>query len=270
MQISGRPATNWRVGHDWINRTYWDSVRGKLKADAGDLSETERAELQRKLATEGKVSYQINKNGGFTLESTLDDLALAYDVAHAMYDFDQFGIECLEGLAEIRLQQIQDKFGEFKNQLAISHPELATKRFGFVINELGNLEATSTEELSDQEKQQLNGWLNGFDDLKEMTLGHAEYLVTLCKIDTGMRPKNGGCVHKTLSDLTQYAEIVTMKNIGKFIDYGLLLHNPGSKPGSGYDWREQLEANGDKMLEEMAAAKAEAEAKAKAKKATID
>lgn len=140
-----------------------------------------------------------------------------------------------------------------------------------MINELGNLEATSTEELSDHEKQQLNGWLNGFDDLKEMTLGHADYIIALCKIDTGMRSKNGGSLHKTQADLTQYAEIVTLKNIGKFVDYGLLLQNPGSKPGSGYDWREQLEANGDKILKEMAAAKAEAEAKeAETKKAPID
>gem|GEM_PF-2162235 len=268
------PPTNWRVLQDWDRPTYWESLRGrqKLYADAGSLSETDRAEYERKLATEGMVSYQIDKEGRFTYESTLDDKVLALGIALDMRDYDQRGIWCLESQAQIKLQQIQDKFGDFKDQLAISNPELATKRFGFAINELGNLEATSTEELNDQEREQLNGWLNGFDDLKEMTLGHADYIVALCKVDNGMRPKNGGGVHKTHSDLTQYAEFITLKNIGKFIDYGLLLHNPNSKPGSGYCWREQLEANGDKILEEMAAAKAKAKAKAEAeaKNAPVD
>lgn len=267
MQINRQnlPPTNWRVLQDWDRQTYWERLKAKqLYADAWSLSETQRADNERKLAAEGMVSYQIDKDGRFTYESTLNDDALARNIACDMRDYDQHEIWCLESQAQIKLQQIQNKFGDFKDQLAISHPELATKRFGFVINELGNLEVTSTEELNDQEKQQLNGWLNGFDDLKEMTLGHADYIIALCKVDTGMRRKNGGGVHQTQSDLTKYAEIVTLKNIGKFVDYGLLLHNPGSKPGSGYDWREQLEANGDKLLKEMAVAKAEA------KKAPID
>jgi len=267
MRIEGQlmPPTNWRVQHDWAKQTYWESLREDYarKADEGKLSDTERIECERILATEGMVSLRTNEQGQLTYETTLNDKDLASDVAQAIIKHDQQVIWCLESQAQTRLKQIQDKFGEFKDQLAVSHPGLAAKKFGFVINELGNLEATSTEEkLSDQEKQQLNGWLNGFDDLKEMILGHADYIVTLCKIDTGMRQKNGVGLLKTHSDLTQYSEIFTLKDIGKFIDYGLLLHNPGSKPGTGYCWREQLEANGDKMLKDMTGAGTEAEAEA--------
>lgn len=261
MNIANRPATNWRYTAD--KQTYWESMRQsqKLYADAGNLSEERRIECEKMLPTEGKVSYRFDEAGKFTYESTLDDKHLASEVARALMHYDIRVSECMESQAKIRLEQIQVKFDEFKNELAFTNPELAAKKFGFVINELGYLEATSSEELSDEEAQLISGRLNDFDDLRQMLLGHADYIVGMCKIDTGMRPRNGGGVQQTQTDLTRYAEVVTLKTIRKFVDYGLLLHNPGSKPGSGYSWREQLEANGEKVLKEMAAAKAEADAK---------
>lgn len=236
-----------------IPYNYWQAVRATYEREkvAGRLSEADRVACEQILTTEDQVSYGVTEGGSVFAVSSLKDTDLAQRVAWGLSEYDEGATWALESQLQIKTKMIQVKFDGFKEQLRVSYPELADKQFGFVLNELGNLEATSTEELTDREKNLLNGWLNDVDSLKEWAVDHAKRVIALCKMDTGIRQCDDGVFRKQ-TDMTQYDGMINLENIHKFIDFGRLLQNPNSKAGQGHSWVEQLIVNAEKIREQEA------------------
>ncbi|HEX8592859.1 MAG TPA: hypothetical protein VF682_06230 [Pseudomonas sp.] len=222
---------------------YWQSLKKSYETELAEGTLTpEREQTYKTLLSTQGINYSSTHEDedGISLKIAEDtwehhpqSVDLLLDPSLRSYERDAQWT--LDSMMHQRITQMQDIFVDFKNQLRVSLPDLADKNFGFTINEHGNLEVTSPAgALTEVEINQLNGWLNDQDDLKELTFEHAKLLI-----------------HKytRVPDLAKYDGMVTIKNIYKFIDYGMLLQNGGTSPAKGFSWIEQLQVQAEKILE---------------------
>jgi len=235
-------APRYRPGLD-----YWQSIKQDYQTGLTEGTITpEREEVYKSLlSTEGfkytTVRAPYNKIG---LHASLEDIEnlppeISDKLATSLSHYEDDAVYTLNWMMGLRMEQMQDIFTAFKDQLHVCLPDLTDKNFGFTVNEHGILEVTSPEgALTEKEINQLNGWLNDLDDFKELTFEHAKLVVHSLK---------------HVPELTKYDSIITLKNIYKFVDYGLLLQNGGTSPARGFSWVEQLQVQGEKILEQQQA-----------------
>ncbi|EPJ89766.1 hypothetical protein CFII64_01566 [Pseudomonas sp. CFII64] len=237
-------APRYRPGLD-----YWQSIKQDYQTGLAEGTITpEREEVYKSLlSTEGfkytTVRAPYNKIGLQASLEAVENLPpeISEKLATSLGHYEDDAVYTLNWMMNLRMEQMQEIFTGFKDQLRICLPDLADKNFGFTVNEYGILEVTSPKgALSDKEINQLNGWLNDLDDFKELTFEHAKLVVHSLK---------------HVPELTKYDGIVTLKNIYKFVDYGLLLQNGGTSPARGFSWVEQLQVQGEKILEQQQAEK---------------
>ncbi|WP_426111180.1 hypothetical protein [Pseudomonas sp. DSP3-2-2] len=237
----------------YFGMTYWQSVTARYEelVAAGEMTERLQVSYDSRMATEGIV-YTLDDKNQFHIVSGEEKLAKGRAIAReyglevwesniygelSTYDFSI--LRALHYEAQYRLEDMQVEFDEFKEQIRISLPELADKNFGFTINEHCSLEITSPDgALTDREKMQLDAWINDRDRLKELTFDHAKLVTYILKHDPRLRREES---------------LVTLENISKFIDYGVLLQTYATRPGNGNSWIEQLQKNVREMTREQEA-----------------
>ncbi|OCR26717.1 hypothetical protein AFK24_02215 [Pseudomonas syringae] len=232
-------APRYRPGVD-----YWQAIKQDYQSQLteGALTPEREQTYKSMLATQG-FEYTTERNSYNRLLLNFSDESienirpeLVTNLINSLASYEEDAISTLNWMMNLRMEQMQDMFTGFKDQLRICLPDLADKNFGFTVNEHGILEVTSPEgALTDKEINQLNGWLNDLDDFKELTFEHAKLVVHSLK---------------HVPELTKYDGIVTLKNIYKFVDYGLLLQNGGTSPARGFSWVEQLQVQAEKVLEQ--------------------
>jgi hypothetical protein len=242
------------LGHKlYAGMSYWESMTARYEelVAAGDMTDRLQVIYDSRMATEGIV-YTLDDQNRFHIVSGQEKLWKACDIAKeyglenwesdiygelSTYDFSI--LRALHYQAQYRLEDMQLEFDEFKEQIRISLPELAGKNFGFTINERGSLEITSPDgALTDREKRQLDAWINDRDRLKELTFDHAKLVTYILKHDPRLQSE---------------ASMVTLENINKFIDYGVLLQSYAFRPGNGNSWIEQLQRTVREMTREQEA-----------------
>lgn len=226
---------------------YWQSVRQDYETDLKEETITpEREKTYKSLLSMEGIEYTTVRepNNKIGLSISNDELEkippqLESRLCQSLGKYEDSANWNLNWMMNLRIEHMQEIFTDFKDQLRICLPDLADKNFGFTINEHGLLEVTSPEgALTDKETNQLNGWLNDLDDLKELTFEHAKLVIHSLN---------------HVPELTRYEGLVTLKNIYAFIDYGLLLQNGGTSPARGFSWVEQLQVKAEKILEQQQA-----------------
>ncbi|WP_341523087.1 hypothetical protein AABC73_07715 [Pseudomonas sp. G.S.17] len=245
------------LGHKiHVGMTYWQSMTARYEelVAAGDMTERLQVIYDSRMATEGIV-YTLDDKNKFRIVSGEEKLwkgcAIARDYGLEDWESNIYGelstydfsiLRALHYQALYRLEDMQLEFDEFKEQIRVSLPDLAGKNFGFTINEHGSLEITSPDgALTDREKKQLEAWINDRDRLKELTFDHAKLVTYILKHDPRLGVEDS---------------MVTLGNISKFIDYGVLLQSCAIRPGNENSWMEQLQRNVREMTREQEADRA--------------
>ena len=247
----GRPLGLGHVVRPGLN--YWQAltIRYEELVAAGKMDDKFQAMYDTRMAIEGIV-YRIDESNHVDIKSGEEKLVESYWVArerglewyedNALSELRSYDVDLLMHLnfrAQLKLEDMQLEFDEFKQQLAVSLPELVGKNFGFTVNEHGSLEITSPDGvLTEREIEQLNAWINDRDRLKELTFDHAKLVTYILKHD----PRLG------VDD-----SLVTLANIHQFINYGVLLQTGAIRPGNGNSWIEQLQKNVREMTREQKA-----------------
>ncbi|WP_231653852.1 hypothetical protein [Pseudomonas californiensis] len=82
--------------------------------------------------------------------------------------------------------QLKNSFEAFQTSLAKLAPDLASKKFGFTVEENGNLKAlNSAGQLSTSDEERLNKLLNDDNSLKASAVGYRDSSIDLVAADTG-------------------------------------------------------------------------------------
>jgi len=111
--------------------------------------------------------------------------------------------------AKLSLELAKIHYEAFRERLSKTHPELASKHFGFTVDASGNFTIVDPKNsLSQSEKAWLAKQLSEYRGLKENLMAHAEAATAVAKYDT-------------TGILSRYQ--LANDEIGKLIDYGAVV-----------------------------------------------
>ncbi|MBD8199777.1 hypothetical protein IFU09_00610 [Pseudomonas viridiflava] len=131
----------------------------------------------------------------------------------------------------MNLDLMRITYDAYRKELADTYPELATKKFGFTLDEDASLKIIDHDNsLTEADRAVLTESINNFQELKSMVQANAKMLMKLVDHD-----------HKTFGSRYDF-------NIGNFhrvVDYGKII-NAGTHHMEN-EWIRQIESNAEKI-----------------------
>ncbi|AQL36340.1 hypothetical protein [Pseudomonas syringae] len=130
----------------------------------------------------------------------------------------------------LELALINVTYDSFRKDLQETHPEIASKKFGFTLNESASIKIIDYDNsLTENDKSVLTHAINGFREFKEQIQQHAKTVMTLVDHD-----------HETFGG--RYT--LDISNFQDVIDYGKIMSTSVQKMQD--EWIQQVQSNAEK------------------------
>ncbi|WP_024675685.1 hypothetical protein ACTACG_14715 [Pseudomonas syringae] len=130
----------------------------------------------------------------------------------------------------LELALISNTYDSFREKLQEIHPEIASKNFGFTLNENASIKIIDYDNsLTENDKSVLTHAINGFREFKGQIQQHATTIMTLVDHD-----------HETFGGRYR----LDISNFQEVIDYGKIMNSSTKKMQN--EWIQQVQSNAEK------------------------